>query len=45
VQREYDAVAPFEDTARLAVCLASDESGWVTGQNHSVDRWVAAGFR
>jgi NAD(P)-dependent dehydrogenase (short-subunit alcohol dehydrogenase family) len=34
-----------EDIAYLAVYLASDESGWVTGQNYSIDGGVTAGFR
>ena len=34
-----------EDTAYLAVYLASDESSWVTGQNYSIDGGVTAGFR
>jgi meso-butanediol dehydrogenase/(S,S)-butanediol dehydrogenase/diacetyl reductase len=33
------------DIALLAVYLASDESGWVTGQNYSIDGGVTAGFR
>lgn len=34
-----------EDIAYLAMYLASDESGWVTGQNYSIDGGVTAGFR
>jgi meso-butanediol dehydrogenase / (S,S)-butanediol dehydrogenase / diacetyl reductase len=34
-----------EDTAYLALYLASDESGWVTGQNFSIDGGATAGFR
>jgi meso-butanediol dehydrogenase/(S,S)-butanediol dehydrogenase/diacetyl reductase len=33
------------DIAYLALYLASDESGWVTGQNYSIDGGVTAGFR
>jgi NAD(P)-dependent dehydrogenase (short-subunit alcohol dehydrogenase family) len=34
-----------EDTAYLALYLASDESAWVTGQNISIDGGATAGFR
>jgi len=34
-----------EDTAYLALYLASDESAWVTGQNVSIDGGATAGFR
>ncbi|MGV1049621.1 MAG: SDR family NAD(P)-dependent oxidoreductase [Solirubrobacterales bacterium] len=34
-----------EDTAYLALYLASDESSWVTGQNFSIDGGATAGFR
>jgi NAD(P)-dependent dehydrogenase (short-subunit alcohol dehydrogenase family) len=34
-----------EDTAYMAVYLASDESSWVTGQTYSVDGGWSAGFR
>lgn len=34
-----------EDTAYLALYLASDESSWVTGQNISIDGGATAGFR
>jgi NAD(P)-dependent dehydrogenase (short-subunit alcohol dehydrogenase family) len=33
-----------EDTAYLALYLASDESSWVTGQNISIDGGATAGF-
>jgi NAD(P)-dependent dehydrogenase (short-subunit alcohol dehydrogenase family) len=33
------------DIASLALYLASDESGWVTGQNISIDGGWSAGFR
>jgi meso-butanediol dehydrogenase/(S,S)-butanediol dehydrogenase/diacetyl reductase len=34
-----------EDIAYLALYLASEESGWVTGQNFSIDGGATAGFR
>lgn len=34
-----------EDVVNMAVFLASDEAGWITGQNYSVDGGVTAGFR
>jgi meso-butanediol dehydrogenase/(S,S)-butanediol dehydrogenase/diacetyl reductase len=34
-----------EDVAYMALYLASDESGWVTGQNFSVDGGATAGYR
>jgi meso-butanediol dehydrogenase / (S,S)-butanediol dehydrogenase / diacetyl reductase len=34
-----------EDIAYMALYLASDESGWVTGQNFSVDGGATAGYR
>lgn len=34
-----------EDVAYLALYLASDESGWVTGQNISIDGGATAGWR
>jgi meso-butanediol dehydrogenase/(S,S)-butanediol dehydrogenase/diacetyl reductase len=34
-----------DDIAYLALYLASDESSWVTGQNHSIDGGATAGFR
>jgi meso-butanediol dehydrogenase/(S,S)-butanediol dehydrogenase/diacetyl reductase len=34
-----------DDIAYMALYLASDESGWVTGQNFSVDGGATAGYR
>jgi NAD(P)-dependent dehydrogenase (short-subunit alcohol dehydrogenase family) len=34
-----------DDTAYLALYLASDESSWVTGQNYAIDGGWTAGFR
>lgn len=34
-----------EEVVNMAVFLASDEAGWITGQNYSVDGGVTAGFR